>query len=216
MSLDFATARTNMLDSQVRTNDVPDVLIQDAMGKAPRERFCPAGREYLAYADTEIEYAPGWRLLKPRDIAKLLHALAPRRGESALCIAAPYGAMVLATMGLDVTLRLPAGPARQVADAALHGHDITTDAAELLLPANRGYDLVVVEGAVTEVSDAWLQALARSAHGGARLGVIERSGPVGKACVYLRSDDGAIGRREVFDATTGWLPGCGPVPQFAF
>jgi protein-L-isoaspartate(D-aspartate) O-methyltransferase len=216
MSLDFTIARMNMLDSQVRTNDVPDVLIQDAMGKAPRERFCPPGREFLAYADAEIEYAPGWRLLTPRDIAKLLHALAPRRGESALCIAAPYGAMVLATMGLDVTLRLPAGPARQVADAALQGYDVATDAGELLVPATRGYDLVLVEGAVTEAPAPWLEALARSDRGGARLGVIQRSGPVGKACVYLRSDDGAIGRREVFDATTDWLPGCGPVSQFAF
>ena len=53
MSVDFAAARLNMLDSQVRTNDVPDLAIQDAMAAAPRERFCPPGREYLAYADAQ-------------------------------------------------------------------------------------------------------------------------------------------------------------------
>ena len=36
MSVDFAAARLNMLDSQVRTNDVPDLAIQDAMAAAPR------------------------------------------------------------------------------------------------------------------------------------------------------------------------------------
>jgi protein-L-isoaspartate(D-aspartate) O-methyltransferase len=216
MSVDFAAARLNMLDSQVRTNDVPDLMIQDAMAAAPRERFCPSGREYLAYADTQIEYAPGWCLLKPRDIAKLLQALAPRPGERALCIAAPYGAMVLATMGLDVTLRLPAGAARQRADTALQGYAIQTDAGELLVPPNQGYDLVLIEGAVAEMPVAWLEALKKSGRAGARLGVILRSGPVGKAQVFIRSDDGVIGHREVFDATPSWLPGCEPVSSFAF
>lgn len=216
MSLDFTAARLNMLDSQVRTNDVPDLVIQDAMAAAPRERFCPPGREFLAYADAQIEYAPGWSLLKPRDIAKLLQALAPRAGESALCIAAPYAAMVLSTIGLDVTLRLPAGPARQAADRALEGYSVKTDAGELRVPPSRGYDLVLVEGAVAELPAEWLEALARSGRGGARLGVVLRSGPVGKANIFVRSDDGVIGRREVFDATPAWLPGCEPVASFAF
>ena len=29
---------------------------------------------------------------------------------------------------------------------------------------------------------------------------MERDGPVGKACIYVRAEDG-VGRREVFDAT---------------
>jgi len=186
------------------------------MATAPRERFCPPGRAHLAYADAEIEYAAGWHLLSPRDIAKLLQALAPRAGERALCIAAPYGAMVLATIGLDVTLRLPAGAARQVADAALAGYDIQTDAGELLVPPSGGYDLVLVEGAVAKTPAVWLEALSRSDRAGARLGVVERTGPVGKALIHVRSADGVIGRREVFDATPSWLPGCEPVSSFAF
>jgi hypothetical protein len=39
---------------------------------------------------------------------------------------------------------------------------------------------------------------------------------VGKAQIFVRSADGVIGRREVFDATPAWLPGCGPVSTFAF
>ena len=35
MSFDFAAARLTMIDSQVRTNDVPDFSIQTAMGAAP-------------------------------------------------------------------------------------------------------------------------------------------------------------------------------------
>ena len=39
---DFERARTHMVDNQLRTNDVTDHGILDAMGKVPRERFVPA------------------------------------------------------------------------------------------------------------------------------------------------------------------------------
>ncbi len=95
MSFDLAAARTNMVDSQVRTADVTDLAIQDAMAAIAREALAPADQRFRAYADTELPYAPGRWMLRPRDIAKLLQALAPRAGERALAIAAPYGAAVL-------------------------------------------------------------------------------------------------------------------------
>src|SRR5690349_3087506 len=97
---DLAAARLNMVESQVRTNDVTDVRIQDAMRALPREEFLPADKGHLAYADIEAEHAPGRTLLKPRDLGKLLQALRPMPGERALAIAAPYAAAVLERMGL--------------------------------------------------------------------------------------------------------------------
>src|SRR5579863_7111919 len=102
MSIDFATQRAIMVESQVRVADVTDYAIQDAMRVVARESLLPADKAYLAYADVEVEYAPGRWLLKPRDVAKLLQALKPRPGERALAIAAPYAAAVLEAMGLVV------------------------------------------------------------------------------------------------------------------
>ena len=179
---DFAAARLNMVESQVRTNDVTDVRIQDAMRALPRESFAPAGKAYLAYADAEMEHAPGRYLLKPRDVGKLLQALRPMPGERALAIAAPYAAAVLEKLGLPVT--------RQ------DGDDLTQ------VPAGAPFDVIVCEGAVGRAPSAWLSALAV----GGRLGLVERDGPVGKACVYLGAEDG-VGRREVFDSFTPVLRG---------
>jgi protein-L-isoaspartate(D-aspartate) O-methyltransferase len=216
MTLDVSAARLNMIDSQVRANDVPDLNVQAAMARAPRERFCPQGRAYLAYADCEVEYAPGWRLLTPRDIAKLLFASAPKPGEEALCLAAPYAAMVLADIGLKVTLRAPAGPARTCAEAALAPRDVVMDTADLKAGPTTPFDLMIVEGAVTKTPPAWLDGLVRFGRPGARLAVIERQGPIGKAVIYLRSDDGKVGRRDVFDATPTILPGFETQSTFAF
>jgi protein-L-isoaspartate(D-aspartate) O-methyltransferase len=185
---DLAAARENMVESQVRTADVTDLRIHDAMRDIPRERFTPPAKTYLAYADMEVEYAPGRWLLKPRDVAKLLQALRPMPGERALAIAAPYAAAVLEAMGLSVA---------------------AVDAADELPPGP--FQLIVCEGAVGRAPAAWTAALAP----GGRLGVVERDGPVGKACLYLKADDG-LGRRELFDATPPVLAGLEAQHGFAF
>jgi protein-L-isoaspartate(D-aspartate) O-methyltransferase len=187
---DLAAARLNMVESQVRTADVTDVRIHDAMRAIPRERFIPEGRAYLAYADLEAEYAPGRWLLKPRDLGKLLQALKGMPGERALAIAAPYAAAVLESLDVAVT--------------RVDGEDLTAvDGGD--------YDIIVCEGAVTRAPDAWLKALGL----GGRLGVVERDGPVGKACMYVRAEDG-VGRRELFDATPPVLAGFEAQHGFAF
>lgn len=185
---DFAAARLNMVESQVRTQDVTDVRIHDAMRALPRERFVPQDKAHLAYADIEAEYAPGRWLLKPRDVAKLLQALRPMPGERVLAISAPYAAAVIEELGAQVT-RVEAGEA---------------------LPAGP-FDIVVSEGAVARAPDAWTAALAPAG----RLGVVERDGPVGKAYLYVRTEEGA-GRRDLFDCFPPVMAGFEPRHGFAF
>ena len=48
-----------------------------------------------------------------------------------------------------------------------------------------------------------------------RLAVVERTGPVGKAAIYCRAEEG-FGRRDLFDATPPVLAGFQPQPGFAF
>lgn len=187
---DLAAARLNMVESQVRPADVTDVRIHDAMRALAREDFIPAARAYLAYADTEVEYAPGRWLLKPRDVAKLLQALKPMPGERALAIAAPYAAAILTALGAEVTV--------------LDGEDLGAP------PAGQ-FDIIVCEGALALCPEAWTAALAE----GGRLGIVERDGPVGKAGLYVRGDRG-VGRRDLFDSTPPMLAGFEARHGFAF
>jgi protein-L-isoaspartate(D-aspartate) O-methyltransferase len=189
MSFDLAAARANMVESQVRVADVTDYAIQDAMRAVPRESLVGPGKLFLAYADTEVEYAPGRWLLRPREIGKLLQALAPRAGERALAIAAPYAALVLEAMGLTVT-RLDEG-------------DLVS------LPGT--FDVILCEGAVTAVPPSWPAALAP----GGRLGAIEAKGPVSRAILYLHSPTG-VGRRDLFDCATPLMAGFEPTAGFVF
>ena len=51
---EFATARHNMVESQVRPNEVTDRRVIDAMLQVPREKFVPASIRPLAYMEDEI------------------------------------------------------------------------------------------------------------------------------------------------------------------
>jgi protein-L-isoaspartate(D-aspartate) O-methyltransferase len=93
----------------------------------------PAGKGYLAYADADVEYAPGRWLLRPRDVGKLLQHLRPREGDKALAIAAPYAAAVLETDG-----RVGHPPGRRRPDR----------------PSGANYDVIICEGAVPRLRPA--------------------------------------------------------------
>jgi protein-L-isoaspartate(D-aspartate) O-methyltransferase len=189
MSADFAAERQIMVDSQVRPSDVTDLAIQDAMRAVPRETLTPSGKAYLAYADAEVEYAPGRWLLRPRDVGKLLQGLRPRAGETALAIAAPYAAAVMRAMGVSVT--------------QLDGADLTAASGE--------WPLIVCEGAVSRVPDSWIAAIAP----GGRLGAVRRTGQVGQALIFLRSEAG-VGSRPLFDCTPPVMAGFEPERGFVF
>lgn len=209
--MDFPAARTNMVESQVRTNDVTDVDIQTAMRRVERERLCPPGRAFAAYAEVDLEIAPGRTLMKPRDVAKLLQLARPRAGETALAIAAPYAACVMAVMGLKVTAQEGDARASAVIGQALDEYGVDLRTGDLAKPVRKGFDLIVCEAAVSHVPDSWLAALAE----GGRLALVERNGPVGRARVWTVTATGAS-HGNGFDATPPYLPGFEPQVAFQF
>ncbi len=209
--MDYTSARMNMVDSQVRTNDVTDWELQQSMRTVRREDFCAPARAFAAYAEAEIEIAPGRYLMQPRDIGKLLQAAAPQAGEKALAIAAPYAAAVMARMGLQVTAQEADGRAAAVLEQALRENGVEPVQQDLGQPAGRDYDLIVCEAAVAEPPAAWLEALKP----GGRMAVVLRDGPVGKARLFERIN-GVISSRELFDATPPMLAGFERAPTFVF
>ena len=207
--MDHAAARKVMVDSQVRVNDVTDRALQAALLDTPRERFCAPDQAFAAYAEVSPVIAGQRRLMQAREIAKLLQACDAREGETALCIAGPYAAAVLARMGLTVTAQ-DTDEVFAVAGEGLDASNVTRVVAPLDQPAGEGWDLIVSEGAVAVRPTAWLQALKQ----GGRLAVVERPGRVGKAVLYVRGRDG-FSRRELFDAAPTVLAELTPAPTFA-
>jgi protein-L-isoaspartate(D-aspartate) O-methyltransferase len=208
--MDFAAARKVMVDSQVRVNDVTDRALQAALLAVPRERFCAPDRAFTAYGEVEVEIANGRRLMQAREVAKLIQALDAREGETALAIAAPYAAAVLARMGVSVTAQEADPAVIEVVAPALAEAGVTAVVAPFAQPSGEGYDVIVSEAAVAVKPEAWLAAL----RVGGRLAVVERHGPNGRAVLYVKGQ-GGVSRRELFDAAPPVLQEMTPAPAFA-
>ena len=104
----FSTARQKMVDGQVRTSDVTDRRVLDAMLTVPREAFVPAGRQALAYLDVDLDVSEGGAkrfLIKPALTGKLLQAAEIGEGDSVLVVgcASGYLAALTAKLARQVT-----------------------------------------------------------------------------------------------------------------
>jgi protein-L-isoaspartate(D-aspartate) O-methyltransferase len=216
--MNFSEARHWMVEAQARTADVTDPLLVSALRRLPREAFAPAGRESLAYADLELEVAPGRTLMRPRDIAKLLQALEIKPGEKVLEIAGAtgYGAAVAAAIGAKV-VALESNPELGRAAQAAFERAGVASIVSAITPTIEGwldaapYDAIFLNGSAEFVPDAWVQQLAE----GGRLGVIVRNGPAGSARLYVRTG-GTTAYRTIFDAAPPVAPGLAQAAQFRF
>lgn len=89
--MDFAAARATMVESQVRTNDVTNHALQAALRTVPRELFAPKSKRTLAYGDLDLPIADDRWLMRPRDLSKLIQALAITPDDVVLDLACGRG-----------------------------------------------------------------------------------------------------------------------------
>jgi protein-L-isoaspartate(D-aspartate) O-methyltransferase len=201
-------ARTAMIDSQVRPNDVTDRRLIAAMASVPREAFVPTGREALAYADCAVETGPGRHMMAARDFAKLVHAAEISGDDLVLAIApgAGYSTVILSRLaGSVVALEQDEAAAATVrkalADSGVRA-EVLTGALQAGAAARGPFNVIFVNGAVEEVPQAWLDQLADEG----RLAVVVNEGVVRRARVYVRSG-GKTAWRAPFDSAAPTLPG---------
>ena len=160
----FEHMRRAMVASQLRTTGTNDPRVLAAMGEVPRERFVPASRVSLAYADALVPLKPGRDFNSPMALGRLLTEAAPRPGERALVVGAAtgYAAAVLARLvGPVVAVEEDAELAAE-ARANLSAGDVRLFEGPLAQGCADGapYDLILIDGAVESVPDSLVAQLA--------------------------------------------------------
>lgn len=219
--VDFAQARRMMVDSQLRTFDVNDIPLLDAMDDIPRERFVPPGRESIAYIDRDVLVSDGPErrcMLSPMVLARMIQALGIEPGIRVLDVAPGlgYSSAVLARLGADVTAletneTLAASARECLAAAGVHGVRVVAGPLDRGYADHAPYDAILVNGAVGTRPDALLQQLADRG----RLICVEGRGRSAKVALHVRAGQ-AFGSRSIFDAAAPILPEFEPKPTFAF
>lgn len=217
--MDQTVARTNMVKSQIHPNQVDDEVVLAAIMATPREVFLPKNLHGIAYVDDDLPLGDGRFLMEPLVLARLLQAAAVDANDVALVIGCPtgYTAAVLARMASAVVaVECDEKLASRVTDE-LTRQGIDT-VAVIQGDLNSGYakqapfDVILFDGAVNDVPDFIANQLAE---GGRLVTVVKSNGDVGKGTMITRRN-GALGRRELFDANIPYLPGFEPKKDFEF
>jgi protein-L-isoaspartate(D-aspartate) O-methyltransferase len=204
---DYALARDNMIESQVRPNGVTDQRILSAMATLAREDFVPETRRAVAYADDDVEIAPGRVMIEAMALARLVQLAEIKPEDKVLHIGAAsgYGTAVIAALAQSVVALECDGTLAALcrrSSAPLANVQVVEGSLELGSPRNGPYDAVVVEGRVAEIPQPLLSQLAD----GGRLVAVVGESDMAKAQVWT-AHGGKAAVRQAFDAAVAELPG---------
>ena len=215
---DAAKARRLMVEGQIRTADVTDTAVLDAMRSLPRERFLPPALAQLAYMDGDVPVRRGRTLLRPMVLAKLVQAARIEASDRVLLVgcATGYSAALIARLGASVVAleedpELAAQAKAALASVGATNVEVVTGPLAAGWPAGGPYDVIFLDGA-TEVPPYTLGGQLKP--DGCAIGVY-RPTAASKATIFHFVEGHMVGR-PAFDAAARVLPGFAAPPQFVF
>ena len=222
---DSALMRQNMVESQIRPNDVTDLRILTAMLRTPRETCVPASMRALAYMDQDIALtmsdepvSEARYLMAPMPFARLIQLADIMSTDLVLdigCVTG-YSTAIIAQLaesvvGLDENADLVDAASKNLQELGIDNAAIVKGDLRAGYPAEGPYNVIVMEGSVVQVPDVLFDQLKE----GGRLVAISSSEHLGQAVLY-RKNDGKISQWPAFDAHVAPLRAFAGKPQFVF
>ncbi len=212
--IDYAIARENMIESQVRPNGITDARVIDAMAEIPRELFVPSTIKSLAYMDEDVPLAIGndgkkRHLMEPMTFARMLQAAVILPNECVLDIgcASGYSSAVLARLAqlvvaVEETDELAAAANENLLRLEINNVAVFNASMTEGHRAEAPYDVIIINGRVGQVPESLLSQLGD----GGRLIAVVGTTDTAQALVYTKTGD-VIASRYAFDASIPILPG---------
>lgn len=216
---DFALARHNMVESQIRTNKVTDTGVIDAFAEIPREKFAPAAMKSVAYVDEDLSIGDDRYLMEPMVLARLLQIALPQPDDVVLDIGggSGYSAAILSKLVSTVVAVESDDALAAIGNSAFS--DLEIDNAAMVsgnmeegYAKQAPYDLILFGGSVEQVPEIVMSQLAAS---GRIVGVFNDENGVGRASIMTKNGDN-ISTTVIFDASVPSLPGFRRAAGFVF
>jgi protein-L-isoaspartate(D-aspartate) O-methyltransferase len=218
---DYAKARENMVEQQVRPWDVLDVRVLEALSSLPREAFVPPAYRALAYADLPVPIGHGELMLKPVVEGRMLQSLALLPTDDVLevgtgsgFVTACLGRLAREVVSLEIHPDLAESAHARLVEHGLDANARIEVADALHYQTDRRFDAVCVSAAVDTIPARFAQWL----RPGGRLFIVQGRAPAMRA-VLVRNEANAAnvnGTRieSLFETVLPYLVGAAPIPEF--
>ena len=186
--MDTLAARQQMVDQQIRTWEVLDPRVLDAVAAVPREAFVPSAYRELAFADSPLPIGFGQSLLAPKIQGRILQALEINPTDAALEIgtgsgylSACLGLLADSTRSIEIHPELSAEAAANL--SAVRQARVQLETRDAFSAAPLGdYDVIAVTGSLP-IYDARFERALRL---GGRLFAVVGPAPVMDAILVRR------------------------------
>ncbi len=215
--MDFELARHNMIDQQIRTWEVFDQQVLDALSALPREQFIPEKYQALALADTSIPLPHGQVTMTPKTEARMLQALQLKStdrvleiGTGCAYVTAILGKLCREVVSLDIHSEFTSTATIQLQKCGLTNVRLLTGDGVNGHAEMAPYDVIVVTGSVGTEPVAFRQQLAMNG----RLFIIVGQSPVMEAQLITRLDENRCHKVTLFETDLPPLLGAKPKPEF--
>jgi protein-L-isoaspartate(D-aspartate) O-methyltransferase len=199
--MDTLSARRQMVDQQIRTWEVLDPRVLDALAAVPREAFVPPAYRELAFADAEIPIGSGHSMLAPKLQGRILQALAVTATDAALEIGSGTGYLSAVLSLLAATTRSidihPEFTSKSIANlSSVPEAKVQFETRDAFGAAPLGdYDVIAITGSLPVYDTRFERALRM----GGRLFAIVGAAPVMDAVLVRRVDDTEWIRESLFE-----------------
>jgi protein-L-isoaspartate(D-aspartate) O-methyltransferase len=207
-----------MVDQQIRTWEVLDPRVLDALVAVPREAFVPAEYRELAFADAPIPIGSGQTMLAPKLQGRILQALGVTATDSVLevgsgtgYLAACFSLLGAATHSIDIHAEFIALSRANL--RALPNAQVQFEIRDAFSAAALGqYDVIAVTGSLPVYDTRFEQSL----RVGGRLFAMVGEAPVMDAILVRRVDDSEWIRESLFETVVEPLINATAAQKFVF
>ncbi len=210
MNLD--EARSNMIEQQVRTWEVLDQRVLDALGGVPREAFVQPSFRGIAYSDFALPIGHGQHMLAPVVDGRLLQALEIEPTDSVLevgtgsgYLAACLSRLAARVETIEIVPELASAARARLSELGAANVTARQQDASARWDAKPGYDAIALTGSVSSVPAFYRD---RVAVGGRLFAVVGATRqPTMEARLYTRVDTDEWREESLFETTVAPLVG---------